>query len=290
MVASLLEGLGVYLGTAEELFDPLPDEPRSHWEHRSLRVVNDTLLARHGGGWDDPPVLPLGWEHATALADLGAQGQAHMTASFAGHPAWGWKDPRTCLTLPFWRRLQPDARYIICLRHPIEVARSLRARDGFTLAHGLRLWLAYTAAAVVHTDGQPRLFLFYDDVLRQPAATVSALGHFVGASGASSAVAIARVAQDRRHHHYVDRPRAHGYGEHTVMPLYAALRNGAPVTGALDADGHAAMTAAAADALRADAVAAGGNRPARLQSTRRALAASIVRVRNLARRRTLHLF
>jgi hypothetical protein len=47
----------------------------------------------------------------------------------AGLELWGWKDPRTCLFLPFWDRLLPEARYVFVYRHPVEVALSLLRRD-----------------------------------------------------------------------------------------------------------------------------------------------------------------
>ncbi len=34
---------------------------------------------------------------------------------------WGWKEPRTCLFLNFWKTLLPDMRGIILLRHPLEI-------------------------------------------------------------------------------------------------------------------------------------------------------------------------
>ena len=41
---------------------------------------------------------------------------------------WGWKDPRTSLTLPYWLRLFPTARVIHVHRDPAQAARSLHAR------------------------------------------------------------------------------------------------------------------------------------------------------------------
>ena len=45
---------------------------------------------------------------------------------------WLWKDPRTTLLLPFWRRaLRFDPVVVGIFRDPVEVAGSLAARDGF---------------------------------------------------------------------------------------------------------------------------------------------------------------
>jgi hypothetical protein len=56
-------------------------------------------------------------------------------------------------------------QYVICLRNPLEVARSLERRNGLTLGTGFELWLAYVQGSLEHTAGQPRMLIFYDDVL-----------------------------------------------------------------------------------------------------------------------------
>ena len=43
--------------------------------------------------------------------------------------AWGWKDPRSTLTLPLWLELFPDARVIEIVRHGVDVAASLVHRE-----------------------------------------------------------------------------------------------------------------------------------------------------------------
>jgi hypothetical protein len=42
---------------------------------------------------------------------------------------WGWKEPRTCLFLNYYRALLPDSNYLILLRDPAIVVDSLIRRD-----------------------------------------------------------------------------------------------------------------------------------------------------------------
>ena len=56
---------------------------------------------------------------------------------------WAWKDPRTALTMPFWRQLLPGLKVVVCVRNPLEVAHSLSQRGMSSLAFGLRLWQTY---------------------------------------------------------------------------------------------------------------------------------------------------
>ena len=48
----------------------------------------------------------------------------------AAAPVWGWKDPRTCLTLPFWQDVIGSIRYVICIRNPARCSRLSAAATG----------------------------------------------------------------------------------------------------------------------------------------------------------------
>jgi glycosyltransferase involved in cell wall biosynthesis len=159
--------------------------PEGHWEHYRLMRLNERILRTMGGSWRDPPSLPSGWENAAELDDLREEARAVLTESFAGRALWGWKDPRSSLTLPFWQRLVGgEMRYVICLRGPAEVAASLGRRDGIEPEHAAELWLRYLAAALVNTSGRRRLVVPYESFFREPAAAADRLARFVGHEGA----------------------------------------------------------------------------------------------------------
>ena len=65
-----------------------------------------------------------------------------------GHPVVGWKDPRTSLTLPFWRTASQIDATVLVIRHPLEVARSLRVRNAIDEAEAARLYVAYVVSAL----------------------------------------------------------------------------------------------------------------------------------------------
>ena len=134
----LMNLLGVDLGAEEHLLGPRPDNPKGFWEYKPILDLNEEILGRLGGNWHEPPPLPPGWEMAAELADLRQKARDLVARTFASAD-WGWKDPRTCLTLPFWKQILPPALYIICLRSPVEVAASLQKRDGFSVEKSIRL-------------------------------------------------------------------------------------------------------------------------------------------------------
>lgn len=199
LTARVLNLMGVYLGPEEELLaGELPqlagegDEvlaraneanPNGFWEHYRIMRLNERILRAHGGSWRDPPPLPPGWERSSELEAEREEARALLAESFGGQRLWGWKDPRNSLTLPFWRQLLPYMRYVICLRNPLEVAVSLRQRDGMPLEQGFDLWLTYLASALVNTADQPRILVPYESYFDAPGELETRLAGFLGRGG-----------------------------------------------------------------------------------------------------------
>jgi hypothetical protein len=203
-VTRVLNLLGVHLGPPDRLTRPLADNPEGFWEHSGLVSVNDAILARFGGSWDDPPALPPGWERSETIADQRERAMHLLEADFSEAPEWGWKDPRTCLTLPFWQALLPPMRYVICLRSPLSVARSLRDRDGFSSDRSGCLWLLHVASALIRTAGHPRLITSYERLVDAFEPELRRLAEFVGRAGALTDALSreigATIRQDLCHH------------------------------------------------------------------------------------------
>jgi hypothetical protein len=196
LVSRILNILGVYLGPEAHIMQPGPDNPKGYWEHYMLTALNDEILARLGGSWHEVPVFPAGWEISSELADLRQRARAILQEDFATADLWGWKDPRTCLTLPFWQRLLPPMRYVICLRNPVDVSRSLERRDNFPFEKGVQLWLAHVTSALRHTTGQPRLFVFYEDLMEDWPTEIKRLANFLGKPELAEEEAIRSAIQE----------------------------------------------------------------------------------------------
>ncbi|MGA2162949.1 MAG: sulfotransferase [Solirubrobacteraceae bacterium] len=162
----LLHLLGVDIGPQEDLLAPgEADNPRGYWEPGWMVALNDEILAKLGTVWWRPlPVAP-GWERSADFDELRERASGLLEEKFGAAPLWGWKDPRTTLTLPFWKELVPDARYVICLRNPADAISSIQRRPDPELSIGAwgDLWLEYTARALRETQGCPRTLVFYED-------------------------------------------------------------------------------------------------------------------------------
>jgi hypothetical protein len=178
--AYALQLLGVSLGAVDRLMAPGPDNPAGYWENRDIKELNDDVLARLGGSWDQPPVLHRGWEHETNLDPLRARASALLGEAFAGAPAdvIGWKDPRISLLLPFWRTVTPITTTLVMVRDPSEVAASLRVRNGIGAPQAALLWLRYLFAATADDPGH--LLVRHHDFFEDLPGTLGALAGHLG--------------------------------------------------------------------------------------------------------------
>ena len=197
--------LGLETGRRGDLMDAAPSNRSGHWEISALTECNDDLLRAAGGRWSGPPADLSGLDAAAAGA-VGGDAR-RLVADLLPDRAWTWKDPRLCLTLPFWQAVlgaRPPA--VVCLRHPLEIAASLHRRNGFATAYGMALWERYLRSLWSDLTGQPALVVDYDAVLARPAVVVDALAAFVAEhtgvtpDGAARAAAADSLDEGERHH------------------------------------------------------------------------------------------
>ena len=101
MIARVLRLGGLWFGSDEDFISPASDNPEGFFEHERLVRLNDELLEATGGAWDHPPATgPLAADDPRVA---GLAEKAHETiGDLSVHEHWGWKDPRICLTAPFW--------------------------------------------------------------------------------------------------------------------------------------------------------------------------------------------
>ncbi len=127
MVARQLSAAGLFIGTDLD----------TNLEPEGFIELNAFLLRSAGGSWDHPAAirdLLSNAELRTAMGELLRRhleraGCAALTGSPSAGRPWGWKDPRTTITLPLWLELFPAARVVLVSRHGVDVAASLQARE-----------------------------------------------------------------------------------------------------------------------------------------------------------------
>ena len=93
---------------------------------------------------------------------------------------WGWKDPRNSLTLPFWQKLLPGMKTLIMVRNPLEVAHSMKERNGTSYSFGLRLWEIYNRRVIEAASEQGRLVTHYDLFFHDAERELRRIADFIG--------------------------------------------------------------------------------------------------------------
>ncbi|WP_089729148.1 DUF707 domain-containing protein [Candidatus Thiosymbion oneisti] len=181
------------------------------WESIDAYRMNDELLTSLGSHWDDwHPIAP---ERLDVVAKGPFKDRAikMLRQNFPRSQCFVWKDPRNCRLLPFWSRVLDEfgakVKCVLPIRHPWEVAESLRARDGFSHSKSYLLWLRYVLEGESATRGLTRAFLSYDGLLRDWRSEMDQLADALGLvwprSGAVAETDIDRFLRKEHRHHAV---------------------------------------------------------------------------------------
>ena len=144
---------------------------------------------------------------------------------------WGWKDPRNSLTLPFWEDLLPGMKTLIMVRNPLEVAHSMKERNGTSYSFGLRLWEIYNRRVIETASNQERLVTHYDLFFQDPESELRRIAHFIGLPDAAVENAATLVKKRRRHTHFTVEHLIDARVAPEVIDVYRALIAEASPTG-----------------------------------------------------------
>ena len=229
MLTGLLHSCGLYLGPESELMPARADNPDGFWEHLGFVALNDELLNELGGAWDLPPKADETFTHPR-LDPLRMKARL-LIAGFDSARVWGWKDPRNSLSLPFWQDLLPGLKTLIVVRNPLEVAYSMRERNGTSYSLGLRLWEIYNRRLIKTANDQQRLVTHYDLFFDDAETELRRIAEFIGLSHAQVHNAAALVKKRRRHTHFTVEHLIDARVAPEVIELYRALVSEASATG-----------------------------------------------------------
>jgi hypothetical protein len=222
MVARVLRICGLDLGDEQHFAPAAPDNTEGYWEDLRFVSMNDRILDAFDGAWDVAPVLPDDWVRDPRLHAI--RREAEALAATRTEP-WGWKDPRTSLTAAFWSDVLPGLRFVVCVRNPLEVAASLRARGYTSQRFGLRLWEEYHRALDASAAEAPRIVTHYDSYFRDASAEVARVVDFAvpAATDVLRRAAVASASEGARHQRRSPRDLASSGLSADGERLYASL-------------------------------------------------------------------
>lgn len=101
---------GLFVG--DELLGANASNPHGHFEDRAFVKVHEAIFRENGTHWlaPDPFVPAISPSLRQSVREIVADRNAH-------HGTWGFKDPRACLFVDFWRTALSSPRFLVCLRH-----------------------------------------------------------------------------------------------------------------------------------------------------------------------------
>lgn len=170
--------MGAYFAIGETALGANEENPKGFWERWDVIAANDAILKHYGCAWDKLAA----WNFTENPAAKDVQALAPATENIkkvileldANRP-WVVKDPRMCLTYPYWKP-HLEVPVVVCVyRSPLEIARSLKTRNEFSFSQSMALWEYYATGVANAIRGVPTLFVSHHDMLKDPVKTVQTL-------------------------------------------------------------------------------------------------------------------
>lgn len=176
----VLELLGVDL--SEKLLPATAHNLTGHFEDQDVVFLNDNVLNQFNLQWHSPAANQLVNFASLSASPLADKAQVLIKSNKISQ-RWGLKDPRMCRLLPFWlenfNQVGMDARAVLTVRHPVDVAASLQRRDGMTFNHALLLWIEHTLCAEKDSRQIPRCFVSFEGLIADKRETAEKLALFL---------------------------------------------------------------------------------------------------------------
>jgi hypothetical protein len=166
------------------------DNPNGYGESRQIARFNNRLLESAGSRWNDDGRVSEEWLRSGERSADSAEAKTLLQEQFGESSLLVLKDPRMCRLLPFWRQVleecEIEARGVLMIRDPFEVAASLAARAAVkefrpaaiqAASRGVLLWLRYVLDSERGSREMERWVIDYAALMHQWRATCQPLFH-----------------------------------------------------------------------------------------------------------------
>ena len=163
---------------------PSLENPKGFFENVQFRTINDRILK-------DSSYEVKSWNASMPKLHLNASNRLHLQHLVARYSHlyqdWGWKDPRTCLTLKFWieelnhLNLSSKVRILYIFRSPVKVAYSMFHRGNADLKTSIKIWALYNRLAMDCIDLKKVscCYMNFDDLCSNTNKTIKRIFKFL---------------------------------------------------------------------------------------------------------------
>jgi len=196
-ITRALQVLDIDLG--ERLMLPAENNnEKGFFEDIDVNAINIELLNELGKDWHTLSLIQADELLHEKYAGLRLRAAELLRSRLQNTDRFGLKDPRMCRLLPFWQKvfehLQLDVSYVIAVRNPLSVAKSLEARNQLPHEKSHYLWLEHILPSVLLTRGARRVLVDYDLLLDNPQQQVARMA--LGLDSRPDPVSLAEFSRD----------------------------------------------------------------------------------------------
>jgi hypothetical protein len=148
------------------LMEAGPDNAEGFWESLAVADFNDEVLRAFDTEWDDTfgPRRRAG--RALPMDRFVPRAREILRNEYGDAELLVIKEPRLNLLLDLWQMAFKEEgiqeHYVIMVRRPDEIVRSLATRNHIERHRGLLLWANYMTSAEIGTRFRPRVFVKFD--------------------------------------------------------------------------------------------------------------------------------
>ena len=155
------------------------DNPKGFFEDVDITEFNDGLLRFCG----------YSWSHLGSLCDLDVErlksagfllrGVDLLKSKITHGNFFAIKDPRISRLIPFWKlvflHLDLSPKYILAIRNPLDIARSLGKRNKVPHGKSYFLWIVHTLSPLLELQQEQMIFVSYNEMLSNPEAQLRSI-------------------------------------------------------------------------------------------------------------------
>jgi hypothetical protein len=215
-IAAALKELGVYFGPVQDLPATGLRIDYQFLENRHIVEMGGSILRELEINGSAAREVPKGWMNHAGLPRKVRSASEFIAAYFGDRPLWGWKDPRTSILIPFFEaafsQLGVKPTYLMAVRHPMEVAKGLLARQNLPIREGVGHWIHYTLTALSEVDPERLALVPFHAFINDPRSVLGPIWERLELAAPSDALwqmvrAVVRPELDRTHETSDDLPQ-----------------------------------------------------------------------------------
>jgi len=163
--------MGVSLG--DNLMPPIKgDNEKGFWEDIDINLLNVEMLHSIRSEWYYLAAIKQEEFEVIKQNGFPARAMELIRRKTMNCDIFGFKDPRISRLIPLWKEVlnhgKFDVSYVVVVRHPMSVVRSLAKRNGFDDEKSYLMWLGHIIHSLSGTIGCNRIVVDYDRVMQNP--------------------------------------------------------------------------------------------------------------------------